>query len=163
LFISFFLPLLKPLVLMSLNLIVICTFVTLECGPAAVIDNRAVEREATYRHALQKAAKQEAANLRVEQFNFAQQHTGQRTRRLADEEQQTELPHVRQNFTVSHSTYSPDQLRYFDSGFSNVGLYREMYTAINSGRTHSTGNPPFQSCFNCGEMHWRKDCPYSLR
>lgn len=130
--------------------------VTLAGGPAAVIDNVIIACRALNQFALQESAKLRA----IEQ---------QRLRHLAEEQQQTELTRAMQSFTVtprvnmSHSTYSPDRLGAFGSGFSNVGSPHETYTGNNSGRMYSTGSRPPQGCFNCGEMHWRKDCPRGHR
>lgn len=44
-------------------------------------------------------------------------------------------------------------------GFADNGA---SYTG-RSGTTFNTNKPPPQSCFICGEAHWRKVCPFGRR
>mmetsp|Transcript_86426 Transcript_86426/g.180953 ORF Transcript_86426/g.180953 Transcript_86426/m.180953 type:complete len:102 (+) Transcript_86426:593-898(+) len=36
----------------------------------------------------------------------------------------------------------------------------DTYTSL-AGNVHNTANPPPGACFNCGGMHWRRDCKHS--
>ena len=57
----------------------------------------------------------------------------------------------------SRSTHTPSGIK--GISWSTALNGNEIYTSSN-GKRHDTTQKPPQSCFNCGKMHWRKDCPW---
>jgi hypothetical protein len=57
---------------------------------------------------------------------------------------------------------STHQLEINTFGQNWLGKYHDIYKS-NSGKFFNTvtEDPPLP-CFNCGEMHWRKNCPRGM-
>jgi hypothetical protein len=61
---------------------------------------------------------------------------------------------------MSESTHQPD-IGVFGANW--LGRNKDIYVSGSTQKYFNTvtERPP-GSCFNCGEFHWRKDCPRSL-
>ena len=60
---------------------------------------------------------------------------------------------------VYHSTQVRGDTTMVGIGPGLIGEHR--YQARSSGNVYDTRNPPPGRCFNCGELHWRINCPYT--
>ena len=60
---------------------------------------------------------------------------------------------------MSHSTH---YFRHRDGVLvQSPGWVQEIFYHSRTGHRHDTTRPPPQLCFDCGQLHWRKDCPHS--